>query len=473
MNRYSPMIRIAALIALFAFVLSGCVGLETAVRPSIEPSIAPETTAPAAETATPSAEPSADTTAPDQTASVEPSAVETQSVEPTATPTATVEPTATPTATPAPTPSPTPVATHLGDRADVKVLRYFDNKIPEGVAVKLLYTKYATPLDYFVVLHGTSVREMPNPKAKSLKKAGSASRLPLIAEVQGTDGKLWYRVKIDNSVGYVPLTAGSVRTFQLDQALERVKTMKKYADMPGTVHVNNYKNRAGKVPPIDDKPTDKYGYRRDQGAPAYLSPTSAKPSRYLPDGMVGEKLGVSGTFMQVYFPYFDEVWYVPTKFLDANDDAIKTLTQVAVVDRKNQNVIVMQYAENQWQIVSMNFVSTGKNTGYSLPTPLGDFAAIGKVPKFYYYNDGTETIGGYAPYAVRFTGGAYLHGVPRGVNVDPVTKKVIQPLPPTRESNGTLGTTPQSHMCVRNYTSHALFLYEWMKIGSAAVIVIE
>ena len=55
--------------------------------------------------------------------------------------------------------------------------------------------------------------------------------------------------------------------------------------------------------------------------------------------------------------------------------------------------------------------------------------------------------------------------------IDPDTGKMI--VPGTAESNGTLGTTPQSHMCVRNYTSHALFMYKWIKLGKAGVIVIE
>jgi len=62
----------------------------------------------------------------------------------------------------------------------------------------------------------------------------------------------------------------------------------------------------------------------------------------------------------------------------------------------------------------------------------------------YYVKDGTSEIAGYAPYASRFTNGAYIHGVP----VQYPHKNIIEYSP-------SLGTTPRSHMCVRNASSHA------------------
>ena len=343
------------------------------------------------------------------------------------------------------------------------------------MTVDLLYDKYSTPYDYFVALQsGYAIREKPNPKAKRLKSAAYASRWKLLAEVKGTDDKVWYRLDLGKGkIGYIMGKAGKARTFQLAEALRRAEAYKAVADEPNTVHITNYKNAAGKCPAIPGHSNaDKYGNRRDQAAPALETPDAKTPSRYLPDGLVGELLASDDTTKtaQVYFPTYNETWYVPLKFLQHKKDSISELTQLAVVDRNNQNIIVLQY-DGGWKIVSMSFVSTGKNTGVSIPTPLGDFVAQAKANKFYYYADGTTTIDGYAPYAVRFSAGGYLHGVPRNIKIDPDTGKMI--VPGTAESNGTLGTTPQSHMCVRNYTSHALFMYKWIKLGKAGVIVIE
>ena len=124
----------------------------------------------------------------------------------------------------------------------------------------------------------------------------------------------------------------------------------------------------------------------------------------------------------------------------------------------------------EWKIVSYSLATTGQSGKYHQPTPLGYYYAIEKKPRFYYLKDGTNDIEGYAPYAIRFTAGAYVHGVAvpyeytdDGVRVDPGI----------REFSNSIGTVPLSHKCVRNYTSHAKFLYDWYEHGKTIVIVIE
>lgn len=87
--------------------------------------------------------------------------------------------------------------------------------------------------------------------------------------------------------------------------------------------------------------------------------------------------------------------------------------------------------------------------------------------------DPQTEISGFAPYALRFSGGGYIHGVPidfklgqNQYNTSPTDSKNYE------EYLITIGTTPRSHKCVRNFTSHAKFLYDWAEIGSTAVIAI-
>lgn len=80
----------------------------------------------------------------------------------------------------------------------------------------------------------------------------------------------------------------------------------------------------------------------------------------------------------------------------------------------------------------------------------------------YYFHDGTRDLAGYAPYACRFTNGAYIHGVP----TSDVDAEII-------EYSSTLGTIPRSHMCVRNASSHSKFVYDWVKIKESVVFVID
>ena len=85
-----------------------------------------------------------------------------------------------------------------------------------------------------------------------------------------------------------------------------------------------------------------------------------------------------------------------------------------------------------------------------------------KKSRMVFLKDGSAATGGYAPYASRFTNGAYIHGVP--VNV-PRTAMI--------EYSWSLGTTPRSHMCVRNATSHAKFVFDWAPTERSLVVVIE
>ena len=419
--------------------------------------------------------------------------------EPTLTPTEEPTPTPTPDPTPTPAPTPTPVPTgpwNDGDRPEVKVTRYYTTTLPDGLTKSLKYTRYPAYLNYFVVLKSSAIRELPNASAKSLKSVKLAQRYELLAQVKGTDGQSdWYRVRVADggAVGYLPASSGSPKAFQVAKAFKRIEALKKVTDQDGTVRVSNYKNRNGRAPALPSKKeADTFGYLRDQSAPAYLAADKGSSFRYAPDGTICQMLGTVGDFVHVYIPTFDEVRYIPSKYIvGTKADQIKSLTQVAVVDRKYQNIMTFEVIDGHWAIVSLSFVSTGKTGGYSDPTPLGDYMTIEKkkpgkhgIGEFWYLHDGADPgaeelkFAGYAPYAVRFTGGAYLHGLPKSVSytTDPVTgeSKLVMPGSLVAESYGTfLGVRPESHMCVRNYSSHAKFMWQWFKVGSGAVLVIE
>lgn len=64
-----------------------------------------------------------------------------------------------------------------------------------------------------------------------------------------------------------------------------------------------------------------------------------------------------------------------------------------------------------------------------------------------YLVDGSKETGGFAPYANRFTNGAYIHGVP----VNAPRKSLIEYSP-------SLGTTPRSHMCEKRDFACAICL---------------
>ncbi len=187
------------------------------------------------------------------------------------------------------------------------------------------------------------------------------------------------------------------------------------------------------------------------------------PVRYGRDGALVSFLGETGSFYRVSPVSIEGEWWVPRRYVKLLSDSTQ-FNHVVVVDRGDQNIATLErLEEGTWAIRSMNPATTGMHRPpYAQETPLGMFVVQQKKSRMVFLKDGSAATGGYAPYASRFTNGAYIHGVP--VNV-PRTAMI--------EYSWSLGTTPRSHMCVRNATSHAKFVYDWAPTERSLVIVIE
>ena len=208
---------------------------------------------------------------------------------------------------------------------------------------------------------------------------------------------------------------------------------------------------------------DTLGVERFQSVPLYLLTDTITPERYGRDGtpvMVKEKVG---TFYRIRPITFSDDWYVPQRYLKILEQNV-AFHHVIFVDRKDQNIATLErVAHGEWKIRSTNPATTGRRRPpYAQETPLGFFLLQQKKERMYYLKDGSKAMGGFAPYANRFTNGAYIHGVP----VNAPGKKMI-------EYSWSLGTIPRSHMCVRNATSHAKFIFDWAPVARSLVVVIE
>lgn len=233
-------------------------------------------------------------------------------------------------------------------------------------------------------------------------------------------------------------------------------------------YVVNRRNMNGQAALVDEysinefgNAADDWGEERYQSAPLYQEGRLSAPRRYTTDGSIMRVISERDDTLKVDHMYFGSEWLVPAKFTGTIDSMV--FLKVIFIDRTNQNIATLEKSEGKWLVRSMNPVTTGlHHPPYQHETPLGIFVIMEKRPKMIYYRDGTTDYGGFAPYASRFTNGAYLHGVP----VNAPGQQMVEWSP-------TLGTTPRSHKCVRNATSHAKFLYEWAPLHQALVYVIE
>lgn len=263
----------------------------------------------------------------------------------------------------------------------------------------------------------------------------------------------------------------TVRRFQWEKIKEQIAHIENAVARGGNWGVlSNYKNRNGEAPTItgfvrDDykRVSDQFGVERYQSTPLYAVEGEEELLRYGRDGWL-VKIPDSDTteLVRVQGVSFEGEYLVPKRYLKPWGDTIR-FDKVVVVDVTNQHITLLEKRGAVWYILSMNPATTGVHKPpHAQETPTGIFAIQEKKEKMYYVKDGTSQIAGYAPYASRFTNGAYVHGVP----VQYPRKSII-------EYSASLGTTPRSHMCVRNASSHSKFVYDRATVKESVVLVID
>lgn len=265
----------------------------------------------------------------------------------------------------------------------------------------------------------------------------------------------------------------TVRVFQWDKIrVELAKVENAQRKPTAWAVVRNRKNVNGESPLVKKfsrnaykNISDSLGTERYQSAPLYLLSDTVTPDVYATDGTLFRFIGYENdsSMVHVAHVYHKGEWLIPEKYMKLIDTL--NFKRISMVDRTNQNIATLEKDSTQtkWLIRSQNPVTTGAhNPPYQKETPLGIFVVQEKKQKMYFLIDGTSTIAGYTPWASRFSNGGYIHGVP-----------VNYPRQAIIEYSATLGTIPRSHMCVRNATSHAKFVYDWAGVDESLVIVIE
>lgn len=408
------------------------------------------------------------------------------------------------------------------------VIETYSEEWADGVFFNIGYEKYlnypAWP-NYIVNLNGDRQRvyQGPSKDTHGIDSLYYGERCKVLKMIQNEIGELWYMfmTKIDGEdyVGFIEIDKVEKREFQLEKMNEQVETLIGISSMGPVVYIENYKNVNGIPPELPSgEYYDPYGYRRGQSATGYSNSSLTGDFRYIPDGalvVVEEIVDITdieienimfnsyGEFVpssegaagmdnhsaesilraieaynqsgenfaaKVYVPSFGVSLWIESVFIDMDRQMSGGFGQAVVVDRANQNVGIFEY-DNGWKLISLSYVTTGKSSETAVPTPLGFFMAIEKKDLFEYEEEGGTRNEGFAPYAIRFSGGGYLHGIPMVYEYD--SKGNRKPVYTYDEKILSIGTVPESHMCIRNYTSHALFMYEWSVIGSCSVIVFE
>ncbi|MFD2744079.1 MULTISPECIES: L,D-transpeptidase [Sphingobacterium] len=265
----------------------------------------------------------------------------------------------------------------------------------------------------------------------------------------------------------------TTRIFQWDKIKERLAEVENFQRMPHRYGVlQNHRNKNKEAPLVKNwkrnaykRVADSLGTERWQGIPLYATGQHDAPELYGRDGylVILTAHDTTTAMMEVEGISLPGKFDVPDRYVKTLEDTV-IFDRVVIVDVTNQNITTCQKTDKgAWKILSMNPATSGVHKPpFSTETPLGVYVVQQKKKKMMFLKDGTSSIQGFAPYATRFSNGGYIHGVP----VNNPNGKIV-------EYSWSLGTVPRSHMCVRNASSHAEFVYNWTKTLSSLIIVIE
>ncbi|MFA5522879.1 MAG: L,D-transpeptidase [Tissierellales bacterium] len=349
----------------------------------------------------------------------------------------------------------------------------FMTQLPDSIYVDIRYHNYEMPYDYLLITSdNVNIYENPTLDSPVFGKGTQYSKVKLegIAKIEGD--QVWYLLSwLENGdpvYGYVTGDAGEPRRFRFDIMAEEVRRLEQALTQNQYGYISNYKNVNGSPPIKDGKAIDEFGIQAYQSAPAYNNLENLNEFRYFPDGMITFIVDEASEYFKVRNLVYDGDFWIPKNYISF-DDNLDVLNKVIVVDKANQNQALFENTNEIWTMISYTLATTGVPDNNKYETPTGSFKVLQKRDRFFYLDYGTGEIAGYAPYGTRFSAGAYIHGVPvkyvevDGEKVDPGMKEYLL----------TIGTTPRSAKCVRNYTSHAKFIYDWADLNDTAVIVID
>lgn len=332
----------------------------------------------------------------------------------------------------------------------------YDNEIADGVILNEKYSGgHPKILDYvFVRTRTANLREQPSTKSKVIRKFNYDTKLIALEKIYDY-GNYWYKVKAaTGEEGYISSSVVRKRMFRFEKALDKIKELEKFivTEMEAgreLVSTNSYVPNPNNVNFKREK--DKYGTSLDQNIVGYYGDERI----FVPDRSILSILEKGKTTSKVKVASIKEPLVIENKRISRNPKISKDFRKVIAIDIENQNMIVFEKNNYNWEVVSYVYSKTGIESELGFETPKGFF--IAPMAKYIMpYNSEVGEKQGYARYAIRFSGGGYLHGTP--INYEEETSREFF----MRAKEKTLGTFTGTRKCIRTTEPHAKYLFEWM-----------
>ncbi|WP_295724145.1 L,D-transpeptidase [uncultured Leptotrichia sp.] len=224
-----------------------------------------------------------------------------------------------------------------------------------------------------------------------------------------------------------------------------------------------------------DKPSkkDKFGNKNNQSIVGYTNSKKEGEIINIPDQTIFRIIGEENNMLKIETPFYGGPYFIEKTggTYQKVENIKEEVNKFVAIDPSSQTEVLFQrIPETQkYEVVTYSYVTTGRDGSSSYETPHGAFLIAFTRPYMTFTRHAREgdktlpgrsdlTIGGSAKYAVRFSGGGYMHGIPVGLNFKGSTL-----------STGTaqkIGTYKDSHKCVRHFDDQIEFIVKWINADS-------
>lgn len=338
----------------------------------------------------------------------------------------------------------------------------YENKIPLSVNVNILNEELEKNFLNYVYIKSLNAPVMMDPKhtSRQLVKFPFYTKLKALEKIEDPQ-YVWYKVELidingNKTYGYIESRYVTFREFRFEEMAQRVKNLQNFIQeemalgksiMSTNTYVPNPSNSNM------DRAKDKYGVSADQNAEV----TYNGETIFIPDRSIVSIDSISGDKAKVNTLGIKEKGLEINKSILTNYPKIDPeFRKVIVIDLENENQGVFQKnVYGEWELISYALNKTGAESQLGFETPKGNFIVPGA--KFEMgYRDENNKDAGKAKYAIRFSGGGYIHGTPIDHTEEPNREYFV------KQKERTLGTVSGTRKCIRNTEKHIKFLFDWV-----------
>jgi hypothetical protein len=345
--------------------------------------------------------------------------------------------------------------------AKYKTVAIYDNKLPPNIIYNEKYRGgSAKDVDYVFVSSITAdLFKEPDYFNDSLKSGITYPYLTKLKVTEKINNKSndWYKVQdAQGNIGYILSASTKKRLFRFEKALDKIKELENFINTESALgrelvrpnsYVPNPANENAK------KQKDKYGTSWEQNTPS----KKGSETIYIPDSSIMSIVSTgNGTATVNVASIPEENLVINSSYISRNPKINKNFKKVVAIDILNQNTMMFEKNNSgEWVLISYVYGKTGIESQLGYETPKG-FFIVPLVKYIMGYTDARGRQEGNARYAMRFSGGGYMHGTPIAFDEESKREFIM------RKRNEFLGLYTGTRKCIRTTEEHARFMFEWM-----------